>query len=138
VLLALLLQEVLGELLVEEASAYVLGQEEADLKLNQVRGTAAAVTIHMQGQASVCGLAAAELTPLGCVQAVRGAVVKRLEWLDSNFLAALNAFLSLPGVRSNPDLMALLGAVRTETLQLVRREQGCWVCGSACWCCFLA
>lgn len=55
----------------------------------------------------------------GCVQAVRGAVVKRLEWLDSNFLAALNAFLSLPGVRSNPDLTALLGAVRTETLQLV-------------------
>lgn len=34
-----LLQEVLGELLVEEASAYVLGQEEADLKLNQVRPT---------------------------------------------------------------------------------------------------
>lgn len=30
------LQEVLGELLVEEASAYVLGQEEADLQLNQV------------------------------------------------------------------------------------------------------
>lgn len=46
-------------------------------------------------------------------------MVKRLEWLDSNFLAALNAFLSLPGVRSNPDLTALLGAVRTETLQLV-------------------
>jgi hypothetical protein len=30
-------QEVLGELLVEEASAYVLGQEEADLQLNQVK-----------------------------------------------------------------------------------------------------
>jgi len=32
-----IVQEVLGELLVEEASAYVLGQQEADLQLNQVR-----------------------------------------------------------------------------------------------------
>lgn len=52
-------------------------------------------------------------------QAVRGAVVKRLEWLDSNFLAAVNAFLAVPGVRSNPELAALLQAIRQETLQLV-------------------
>jgi hypothetical protein len=55
------------------------------------------------------------------LQAVRGAVVKRLEWLDSNFLAAVNAFLTVPGVRSNPELAALLGAVRQETLQLVSK-----------------
>jgi hypothetical protein len=78
---------VLSELLVEEASAYVLGQAEADLQLNQ---------------------------------AVRNAVVKRLEWLDSNFLAALNAFLSVPGVRGDPQLSELLSAIRQETLQLVR------------------
>lgn len=52
-------------------------------------------------------------------QAVRGAVVKRLEWLDANFLAAVNAFLAVPGVTANPELAALLGAVRTETLALV-------------------
>jgi hypothetical protein len=45
--------------------------------------------------------------------------VKRLEWLDSNFLAAVNAFLAVPGVRDNPELAALLGAIRTETLTLV-------------------
>jgi hypothetical protein len=58
------------------------------------------------------------------LQAVRGAVVKRLEWLDSNFLAAVNAFLTVPGVRSNPELAALLGAVRQETLQLVSEGFG--------------
>lgn len=45
--------------------------------------------------------------------------MKRLEWLDSNFLAAVNAFLAVPGVRSNPELSALLQAIRQETLQLV-------------------
>jgi hypothetical protein len=49
-------------------------------------------------------------------------VVKRLEWLDSNFLAALNAFLSVPGVRGDPQLSELLSAIRQETLQLVRTQ----------------
>lgn len=53
------------------------------------------------------------------MQAVRNAVVKRLEWLDSNFLAAVNAYLTLPTVRNNPELADLLQAVRQETLRLV-------------------
>lgn len=50
---------------------------------------------------------------------VRGAVTKRLEWLDANFLAALNAYLAAPTLRDNPDLAALLAAVRQQTLELV-------------------
>jgi len=50
--------------------------------------------------------------------------VKRLEWLDSNFLAAVNAFLAVPGVRSDPELSALLQAIRQETLQLVSSRHG--------------
>ena len=47
-------------------------------------------------------------------------MVKRLEWLDANFLAAVNAFLAVPGVTSNPELTGLLQTIRQETLQLVR------------------
>ncbi|KAF8059359.1 PEP-related development arrested 1 [Scenedesmus sp. PABB004] len=78
--------EVLNELLVEEASAYVMDEEGPGLALNQ---------------------------------AARNAVVKRLEWLDSNFLAALNAYLAAPSVQRDGELVALLGAVRTEVLELV-------------------
>jgi hypothetical protein len=56
------------------------------------------------------------------LQAARGAVVKRLEWLDSNFLAALNAYLTLPSVQADDDLLALLTAVRHEVLDLVRPD----------------
>lgn len=53
------------------------------------------------------------------MQAVRNAVVKRLEWLDSNFLAALNAYLAAPSVQHNKELSDLLRAVRNEVLDLV-------------------
>ncbi len=53
------------------------------------------------------------------MQAVRNAVVKRLEWLDSNFLAALNAYLAVPSVQGNQDLAELLRIVRIEVLGLV-------------------
>lgn len=56
------------------------------------------------------------------LQAARGAVVKRLEWLDSNFLAALNAYLTLPSVQADDDLLALLTAIRHEVLDLVRPD----------------
>jgi hypothetical protein len=57
------------------------------------------------------------------VQAARNAVVKRLEWLDANFLAALNAYMAVPGVASNGELRALLGAIRDEVLDLVSDQQ---------------
>lgn len=44
-----IVQEVLGELLVEEASAYVLGQQEADLQLNQVRTQPSTLPSRCQG-----------------------------------------------------------------------------------------
>lgn len=53
------------------------------------------------------------------LQAVRNAVVKRLEWLDANFLAALNAYLSAPSVAANSELRTLLTAVRDEVLGMV-------------------
>ena len=53
------------------------------------------------------------------LQAVRNAVVKRLEWLDSNFLAALNAYLAAPSVQQNRELSDLLATVRNEVLDLV-------------------
>jgi hypothetical protein len=52
-------------------------------------------------------------------QAARNAVVKRLEWLDANFLAALNAYMLVPGVATNADMRGLLGAIRDEVLDLV-------------------
>lgn len=61
--------------------------------------------------------------------------MKRLEWLDSNFLAAVNAFLAVPGVRSNPELANLLQAVRDETLQLVsERHLNLGACCERWWC----
>eukprot|EP00879_Flechtneria_rotunda_P010520 GHRR01010997.1.p1 GENE.GHRR01010997.1~~GHRR01010997.1.p1 ORF type:complete len:525 (+),score=202.09 GHRR01010997.1:426-2000(+) len=81
-----IITEALNEMLLEEASAYLAGQDEPDLQLSQ---------------------------------AARNAVVKRLDWLDANFLAALNAYLATPGVQANSELAALLKAVRTEVLDLV-------------------
>ncbi|KAF6260175.1 hypothetical protein COO60DRAFT_1508976 [Scenedesmus sp. NREL 46B-D3] len=81
-----MMSEVLNELLIEEASAYVLDEATPSIDLKQ---------------------------------AARNAVVKRLEWLDANFLAALNAYMSVPGVAANAELRALLGALREEVLDLV-------------------
>ncbi|WIA35987.1 hypothetical protein OEZ86_007350 [Tetradesmus obliquus] len=81
-----MMSEVLNELLIEEASAYVLDEASPSIDLKQ---------------------------------AARNAVVKRLEWLDGNFLAALNAYMSVPGVAANAELRALLGAIREEVLDLV-------------------
>lgn len=53
------------------------------------------------------------------LQAVRNAVVTRLEWLDSNFLATLNAYLAAPSVQGNKELSELLRAVRDEVLDMV-------------------
>lgn len=58
-------------------------------------------------------------TDVTLLQAVRNAVIKRLEWLDANFLAALNAYLAAPSVQRNDELSELLQAVRTEVLDLV-------------------
>lgn len=72
------------------------------------------------------------------LQAVRGAVVKRLEWLDANFLAAVNAYLSVPGVRDNPELANLLTAVRQETLELVSLGGRVQLCAVGAWGCLIA
>ena len=69
----------------------------------------------------------------GRVQAVRGAVAKRLEWLDANFLSVLNAYLGAPSVAGRPELAALLGCVRDEVLGLVSTVG--WLAGrSRCRC----
>lgn len=48
--------------------------------------------------------------------AVRGAVVRRLEWLDANFLAAINAYMEAARKLQNEQLLELLVMLREEVL----------------------
>ncbi|KAI8473087.1 MAG: hypothetical protein J3K34DRAFT_501351 [Monoraphidium minutum] len=51
--------------------------------------------------------------------AVRGAVVRRLEWLDANFLAAVNAYSEAARKLGNGQLVELLAMLRREVLEQV-------------------
>lgn len=95
-----IVREVLDELLLEEASAYLLENEQGNENDEQQQQALAQHNARLHA-------------------AARGAVVKRLEWLDGNFLAALNAALSTPTAMGTPELGMLLGAVRAEVLDLV-------------------
>lgn len=61
---------------------------------------------------------------LAQADAVRSAVSSRLEWLDANFLAALNVYVQ--SVRSSGDaaLLELLVALREEVLLQVGHSAG--------------
>lgn len=65
----------------------------------------------------------AEQPELQMAEAVRSTVIKRLEWLDANFLAALNAYVSAAASRNDDVLLNLLTSIRNEVLQQVR---GIW------------
>lgn len=61
------------------------------------------------------------------MQAARNAAIaiaKRLEWLDAEFLAVLNAYLPAPSVAANSERRMPLTAVRHEVLGMVRLADG--------------
>jgi hypothetical protein len=56
--------------------------------------------------------------------AVRGAVAKRLEWLDANFLGAVNGYMEASRRLGNPQLLDVLTMLREEVLAQVRWRRG--------------
>jgi hypothetical protein len=132
--------EVLNELLIEQAGDYLLQEDSSNgggdhLTPGGAHTTQQAQDEQIMHQARIILLVLAFIcvymvTNMPCwrkktnkhnpsTQAARGALAKRLEWLDANFLAALNAYLALPGVQGDADLHMLLGIVRSEVLELV-------------------
>jgi hypothetical protein len=56
--------------------------------------------------------------------AARGAIAKRLEWLDESFLAALGAYSEVAARAGNEPLVELLALLRGEVLAQVGAEGG--------------
>jgi hypothetical protein len=54
------------------------------------------------------------------LQAVHDAISRRIEWLDGNFLAAINAYVVAAERQGNPQLQRVLATIRSEVLQQVR------------------
>jgi len=69
--------------------------------------------------------------------AVRGAVARRLEWLDANFLAAINGYMAAAAKLGNQQLVDLLVTLREEVLAQVRSGGGIGAgrrrCFGVCW-----
>ena len=60
-----------------------------------------------------------ESPDVALADAVRGAVARRLEWLDGNFLAAVGAYADAAARQGNAPLAKLLGVLRDEVLAQV-------------------
>lgn len=63
------------------------------------------------------------------LQAVHDAISRRIEWLDGNFLAAINAYVVAAEQQGNPQLQRVLATIRSEVLQQVRpvfQQGSCW------------
>uniref|UniRef100_A0A7S3VMY3 Uncharacterized protein n=1 Tax=Dunaliella tertiolecta TaxID=3047 RepID=A0A7S3VMY3_DUNTE len=60
-----------------------------------------------------------ERPELNEMEAVRNAVIQRIELLDANFLAALNGYIQVASLRPNDGMLSLLLALRDEVLRQV-------------------
>ncbi|KAF5838144.1 hypothetical protein DUNSADRAFT_3339 [Dunaliella salina] len=60
-----------------------------------------------------------ESPELNEMEAVRNAVIQRIELLDANFLAALNGYIQVASLRPNDGMLSLLLALRDEVLRQV-------------------
>lgn len=60
-----------------------------------------------------------EAPEISQAEALRSAVATRLEWLDANFLAALNAYCQAAQAQGDEVLMSMLVGLREEVLRQV-------------------
>jgi hypothetical protein len=109
------------EITEEERAALIRGVERAAATLDEIVEEVSHEVFVSEATAYIYS----EDPDVALADAVRGAVTRRLEWLDSDFLAAVGAYTEAAGKMGNGQLVELLEMLRKEVLGQVRRAS--WV-----------